>query len=122
MPLTPSEIENIEKLVTGGRLTEIVIEQDGARTVIGGAAAAAAPRPAQPIAVTASLSGTIAFGGVAVGQSVESGAIIASLRVLDDETPIPAPQAGRVVAILAEEGALVGYGAELILIEPETTS
>jgi biotin carboxyl carrier protein len=120
LPLSPSEIENIKKLITGSRLTEIIIEQDGARTVIGGATATL--QTAQPIAVTAPRTGTIVLGGLEVGQSVADGEIVARLHVLEDETPIPAPQAGRVLAILAEEGALVSYGAELILIEPETAS
>ena len=120
MPLTQSEIENIEKLVTGSRLTEIVIEQDGARTVIGGPPAASPP--AEPVVIAAPLTGTVSFAGLTAGGAVESGDIVARLTVLGDETPVTAPQTGRVAAILAEEGALVGYGAELLLIEPEPTS
>jgi len=53
-----------------------------------------------------------------VGQGDE----IARLSVLDVETSVTAPRSGRVAAILAQDGTLIGYGAELILLEPEETA
>lgn len=118
MPLTPSEVEYIEKLVAGSRLTEIVIEQDGMRTKIGGSP----PAPVDPVAIIAPSTGTVTFGDTVVGNFVERGDEIARLSVLGSETPVPSPQSGRVAAILAEEGVLVGYGTELILLEREASS
>jgi len=118
LPLTPSEVKNIEELVASGRLTEIVIEQDGIRTVIGGTP----PAPVDSIAITAPSTGTVIFGDTVIGKIVERGDEIAQLSVLGTETAVPSPQSGRVAAILAKDGVLVGYGAELILLEPETTS
>jgi biotin carboxyl carrier protein len=118
VPLTSSEIENIEKLIAGGRLTEIVIEQDGRRTVIGGSP----PALADPIAITAPSTGTITFGDTIVGKLVEHGHEIAQLSVLGSDLPVTSPQSGRITAILAEQGTLVGYGTELILLVPEASS
>lgn len=105
-------------MVAGGRLTEIVIEQDGMRTVIGGPP----PAPVHPIAITAPSTGTITFGGTTLGSFVNCGDKIAQLSVLGSYTPVSSPQTGHIAAILAEEGALVGYGTELALIDPKASS
>ena len=120
MRLTPAEVANIEKLVEDGRLTEIMIEQDGERVVIGGAIPAAELN--EPIAIVAPVAGTVSFGGTAVGQPVAQDDIVATVGVLDTETSVTAPVSGRIEAILVKDGALVGYGAELILLEPKTPS
>lgn len=117
MPLTPSEVAKLETLVDGGRLAEIVIEQDGVRTVIG-----AKPSPSASIAITAPAAGTVTLGSVSIGQPVRSGDELARIVVLDDETAIEAPAAGEITAILVDDGALVGYGAELFLIALEESS
>ena len=119
MPLTPTEIANIETLVETSRLTGIVIEQGGTRTVIGGRPPAL--EPTDPVMIAAPVAGTVAFEDLQLGQIVDAGVVVAHLNVLDDVTPVTAPQPGRIAAILAADGALVGYGADLIQLDPEIT-
>ncbi len=120
MTLNPSEVAKIEKLVDGGHLTEVVIEQDGEHIVIGGADLASIS--VDPVAVLAPVAGSVALGDTVIGRVVGQGDEIARLSVLDVETSVTAPQSGRVAAILAQDGALIGYGADIILIEPEKTA
>ena len=58
------------------------------------------------------------FASVTAGQRVRQGDPVGELEVLGEREPIAAPYAGRVVAVLAEEGALVEYGAALISLSP----
>ena len=119
MPLTPTEIANIETLVETSRLTRVMIEQGGTRTVIGGRPPA--PEPTDPVMIAAPVAGTVAFEDLQLGQIVDAGVVVAHLSVLDDVTPVTAPQPGRIAAILAADDALVGYGADLIQLDPEIT-
>ncbi len=120
MSLSPTEIANIERAIKDSSLTEVHIEQDGERIVIGSAASVARPPP-EPIAVTAPAVGTISDVSRSIEDHVTAGDQLASLNVLDTALPIQAPTSGRIAAILVEDGSLVSYGAELFLIEPEET-
>lgn len=117
MPLSRNEIAYLEQVVATGRLAEVRIEQGGERVVIGGEGPAGTTADLVP--VTAPLAGTVSFSGSETGQRVAAGDNVATLTVLDAKTPVPAPVGGRIVALLAEEGTLVGFGAEVLLIEPE---
>ena len=119
MPLAKSEIVKIERVLKDSSLTEVHIEQDGERVVIGGAAPADAPRDHDVIAIAAPAAGTIFLGSTSDGAAVAEGDSLAGLHVLDAEIAIQAPASGRIAAILVEDGSLVSYGTELFLIEPE---
>ncbi len=121
MPLTPTEISSIEKLIDGGRLTEVSIERNGKRVQIGGEQTTELKNFANPIAVCAPAVGSLSLVRTEVGQKVTAGDRLALLEILDTETVIAAPISGRIAAILVEDSALVPYGAEIILIDPEDT-
>ena len=122
MPLSRDEIEKIEQIVESSRLTEVRIERDGEVLVIGGAETAApavsAAHVAELVAVEASIAGTVCLEPDQSGSHVAAGDALAQIRVLDAETPVLAPTDGRVVAVTAEDGALVAYGQDLFLIDP----
>ena len=71
MPLTETEIANIEKLVEQSRLTEVVIQQNGKRAVFGNRETI--PKPAKPFAIVAPQTGTITFESLEIDQAVEPG-------------------------------------------------
>lgn len=120
MSLSPKEITGIEELVASGHLIQVSIEQNGERIVIGGSTPAETLAQSESLtAVSAPLAGTVTFDASAIGLEVAEGDAIARLRVLDAETPVVAPVAGRIAAVLATDGDLVGYGAELLLIATE---
>ena len=56
---------------------------------------------------------------VAPGQRVEAGQCLAMLLLGERATPIPAPAAGVLRAVLEEEGAAVDYGRALFELEAE---
>ena len=70
MPLTDTEIANIEKLVEQSRLTEVVIQQNGKRAIF--SSRETAPKLAKPFAIVAPQTGTITFESLEIDQAVES--------------------------------------------------
>ena len=82
----------------------------------GGGAAAAAPvaAPAGGHGVTAPLAGSVRKILVTVGQSVESGDVVAVLEAMKMETEITSPVSGKVSAILVDVGAAVQGGDPII--------
>jgi len=109
-------------LVRSSRLAEVRIERDGKVLVIGGsettAPAITAARVAELAAVEAPIAGTVSLGPNRTGNRVTAGDALAHIRVLDTETPVLAPNNGRIVAVSAEDGDLVAYGQDLFLIDP----
>ena len=91
------------------------------------APAAAAPNedPAQhPGAVTSPMVGTVylsaepgAAAFVSVGASVTEGQTVLIIEAMKTMNHIPAPRAGTVKRILANDGQAVEYGAPLMIIE-----
>ena len=86
-------------------------------------AAAAAPieDPAQhPGAVTSPMVGTVYLSAepfVSVGATVTEGQTVLIIEAMKTMNHIPAPRAGTVKRILANDGQAVEYGAPLMIIE-----
>ncbi|MBE3583754.1 MAG: acetyl-CoA carboxylase biotin carboxyl carrier protein [Limnochordaceae bacterium] len=92
----------------------------------GGAQALLADEP-QQVPVVAPMVGTFYRGPspdappfVEVGSRVTAGQTLCIIEAMKLMNEITAEVAGRVVAILAEDGEPVEYGQTLLLIEPET--
>ena len=54
---------------------------------------------------------------VAIGERVRAGDVLAAIDVLGEFVPVTAPAAGRIVGMLVEDGAAVGYGQPLALLQ-----
>jgi biotin carboxyl carrier protein len=54
---------------------------------------------------------------VAPGDRVSAADVLAWVDVLGELAPVTAPVAGRLASVLADDGAPVGYGQTLLLIE-----
>ena len=117
--LTPTEIANIESVIESSNLTEVSVEQNGERVVIGGTTPAQASNYQSPVIVSAPVTGTVCLGAISVGQHISEGDLLARLQVLGSETSISAPVSGRIAAIFVDDGGLAAYGTDLLLIEPE---
>lgn len=136
MPITIDSIIAGMEWAADNHLAEFAFSAEGHRITIrrgaaGGAqpappaaAAAAPPVPASEAdAVTAPLAGLCHLrpesGGAAFvepGARVEAGQTICIIEAMKMMTPIPAPQAGTVEAILVGDGATVEAGAPLMRI------
>ena len=96
------------------------------------AAPAGAPIPAaaetadasHPGAVVSPMVGTVyllpepgAPPFVKLGQEVKAGETLLIIEAMKVMNPLPAPRAGRLAAILVENGAPVEYGAVLMIVE-----
>ncbi|MDN4982975.1 acetyl-CoA carboxylase biotin carboxyl carrier protein subunit [Bradyrhizobium arachidis] len=55
---------------------------------------------------------------VVPGQRIEAGAIVGLVKVGLLYAPVVAPAAGTVDAVIAETGAMVGYGTPIVRIRP----
>lgn len=121
MSLSRAEIASIERAIEGSSLTEVHIEQNGERIVIGSVALAQTSEHQRAITVTAPTVGTLFLEAATVGQRVAQNDRLARLHVLETETPITASATGRIAAIFVDDGELIAYGADLFLIEPEET-
>jgi len=135
MPLPTEDLEEIQRIVDSGRLREVRIARGAASVTIlasgglaslvsGGLASGVAPQgasalpPVAPVGVDADRVGTLVLGRARVGDRVAAGDALAQLRVLDRDTPVAAPVAGRLAAIFADDGDLVAYGQALFAIDP----
>jgi len=56
---------------------------------------------------------------VAVGDRVSAGDVLAAIDVLGEFLPVIAPADGRIVGMLVEDGAAVGYGQSLALLQTD---
>ena len=68
--------------------------------------------------VTADMPGKVVKVLVSVGDEVAIGTPLLILEAMKMEAEIPAPLAGRIVAIMVEQGRTVGQGELLLEIEP----
>ncbi len=136
-------IRALSDLLAETGLTEIVVEQNGARIRVAragamaaiaaaapvvSAPAAAAPAAApssgpQPGAVTSPMVGTVyaapepgkpAF--VKVGQQVKEGDTLFIVEAMKTMNPIPAPRSGTVKEICVENGSPVEFGQTLLIL------
>lgn len=67
--------------------------------------------------VRAHITGTVWKIEVAIGDAVTEGQTLVILESMKMEMPVEAPNAGKVSAILTEEGAAVEEGAVLVELE-----
>jgi acetyl-CoA carboxylase biotin carboxyl carrier protein len=137
-------IRGLAVLLNENNLSEIEIEQAGIRVRVArnltynaaitagaqamqfGAPAAAAPVPAEkhPGTVPSPMVGTAyrapepgAASFVEIGSIVREGQTLLIVEAMKTMNQIPAPKAGKVVAILIENGTPVEYGQPLMIIE-----
>jgi acetyl-CoA carboxylase biotin carboxyl carrier protein len=94
----------------------------GADAKAGGVAEAAAPRNDGAHAVTAQLVGifrAVRPTPVVVGDTVRENQAVGQIEAMRLMNDCPAPVAGRVVAVLVQDGQPVEYGQTLVEIVPE---
>jgi acetyl-CoA carboxylase biotin carboxyl carrier protein len=134
-------IRALSDLLTETGLTEIEIEQNGARirvvragavTAIAAAPVSAAPAPAaastvapssQAGAVTSPMVGTVYTASepgkpplVKVGQQIKEGETLFIVEAMKTMNPIPAPRSGTVKEICVENGTPVEFGQTLLIL------
>ncbi|WIW50511.1 biotin/lipoyl-containing protein (plasmid) [Bradyrhizobium sp. 62B] len=90
-----------------------------------GAGAAAVPATDTSIVAKADVAGQFLAAHpwrdqpfVAPGQRIEAGAIVGLVRIGLLYAPVVAPAAGTVEAVVAQTGAMVGYGTPIARIRP----
>jgi acetyl-CoA carboxylase biotin carboxyl carrier protein len=134
-------IRALSDLLTETGLTEIEIEQNGARirvaragavTAIAAAPVSAAPAPVpaappaagpQAGAVTSPMVGTVYTASepgkpplVKVGQQIKEGETLFIVEAMKTMNPIPAPRSGTVKEICVENGTPVEFGQTLLIL------
>ena len=136
-------IRTLSELLAETGLTEIEIEQNGARIRVARAGAVAATQPvavaAAPVAAPAAMSapssgpqagaitspmvGTVYVASepgkppfVKVGQQVKEGETLFIVEAMKTMNPIPAPRAGMVKEICVEDGTPVEFGQMLLVL------
>jgi acetyl-CoA carboxylase biotin carboxyl carrier protein len=132
-------IRALSDLLTETGLTEIEVEQNGARirvvragvvTAIAAAPISAAPAPvASPSsgppagAVTSPMVGTVYTASepgkpplVKVGQQIKEGDTLFIVEAMKTMNPIPAPRSGTVKEICVENGTPVEFGQTLLIL------
>jgi acetyl-CoA carboxylase biotin carboxyl carrier protein len=132
-------IRALSDLLAETGLTEIEVEQNGARirvvragtvTAIAAAPISAAPAPAavpssgpQAGAVTSPMVGTVYTASepgkpplVKVGQQIKEGDTLFIVEAMKTMNPIPAPRSGTVKEICVENGTPVEFGQTLLIL------
>jgi acetyl-CoA carboxylase biotin carboxyl carrier protein len=143
--IDPEMIRELARLLRETDLTEIEIEQDGARVRVARAVpvavptvhvAAAAPTlgaaastdepdlAKHPGALLSPMVGTAYLAAepgakpfVEIGAPIQQGQTVLIIEAMKTMNAIPAPRSGTVTAILVEDGQPVEYGEPLIVIE-----
>lgn len=146
-PIDEDLIRSLAGLLDETNLTEIEIEQSGLRVRVArsfslnaahvmaapdpapaalpaAAAAASLPPEKHPGAVTSPMVGTAyrapepgAPPFVEIGSVVREGQTLLIVEAMKTMNQIPAPKAGKVIAILVENGQPVEFGEPLMIIE-----
>ncbi len=132
-------IRTLSDLLIETGLTEIEIEQNGARIRVARAGALAAIAPAgatppavatpapasgpNPGAVTSPMVGTVYTAPepgkppfVTVGQQIKEGDTLFIVEAMKTMNPIPAPKGGTIREICVENGAPVEFGQTLLIL------
>ena len=132
-------IRALSDLLAETGLTEIEVEQNGARirvvragavTAIAAAPVSAAPAPVaapaagpQAGAVTSPMVGTVYTASepgkpplVKVGQQIKEGETLFIVEAMKTMNPIPAPRSGTVKEICVENGTPVEFGQTLLIL------
>jgi acetyl/propionyl-CoA carboxylase alpha subunit len=116
-------------LEAGGVRRRVCVERAGERVFVDSALGAselrALPRFAEPElelatgSLVATMPGVVRQVLVAVGDRVAKGDVLLVLEAMKMETPVRAPEAGRVAELRASAGQQVEAGALLAVIDPE---
>jgi acetyl-CoA carboxylase biotin carboxyl carrier protein len=135
-------IRALSDLLAETGLTEIEVEQNGARIRVARAGAmatmaaapiSAAPAPAaapvaapsgpQPGAVTSPMVGTVYSAPepgkppfVKIGQQIKEGDTLFIVEAMKTMNPIPAPRSGTIKEICVEDGSPVEFGQTLLIL------
>ncbi len=134
MPIELTDIERLAQILERSGVDAIEIEEPGqslklvmdtgARMAASPALAAAAG-PDHSVIAKADVAGHFLATHpwrdkpfVAPGQRIEAGAIVGLVKIGLLYAPIVAPAAGTVDAVIAETGAMVGYGTPIARIRP----
>ena len=133
MPLDASHIERLATLLEISGVASIEIEdkdqslklvvETGASSSV--AAAASSPHQDPHVVATADVAGHFLAGHpwrekpfVEPGQQIQAGAIVGLVKVGLIYAPVLSPAEGILDAVLAETGAMVGYGTPIARIRP----
>jgi len=134
MPIELTDIECLAQILERSGIDAIEIEEPGqslklamdtgARMAASPALAAAAG-PDHSVIAKADVAGHFLAAHpwrdkpfVAPGQRIEAGAIVGLVKIGLLYAPVIAPAAGTVDAVIAETGAMVGYGTPIARIRP----
>jgi biotin carboxyl carrier protein len=133
MPIGISDIERLAQILAKSSVDTIEIEEPGLTlklVVDTGARIAAPATPAAAITDHSVIAKADVAGHflaahpwqdqpfVAPGQRIEAGAIVGLVKIGLLYAPVVAPAAGIVDAVMAETGAMVGYGTPVVRIQP----
>ncbi|MBS1054989.1 biotin/lipoyl-containing protein [Gluconobacter kondonii] len=81
--------------------------------------AASATEATSRLEIRAPYFGTLVLTDLAkVGTSVAAGAVVAQMQIGVLQIPVIVPVAGTVMDVVGEDGALTGYGALIVQVEP----
>ena len=136
MPIEITDIERLAQILARSGVDTIEIEEPGLtlKLVVDTAAriatsarpaAADAPVTDHSVVAKAEVAGHFLAAHpwrdkpfVAPGQRIETGAIVGLVKIGLLYAPVAAPAAGIVDAVIAETGAIVGYGSPIVRIRP----
>jgi acetyl-CoA carboxylase biotin carboxyl carrier protein len=136
MPIEIAAIERLAQILAKSGVDTIEIEEPGLtlKLVVDTAvriaatatpAVSAAPATEHSIIAKADVAGNFLAAHpwqdepfVAPGQRIEAGAIVGLVKIGLLYAPVVAPAAGTVDAVIADTGAMVGYGTPIVRILP----
>jgi biotin carboxyl carrier protein len=120
--ITTDDLDSVLAWMLAAGLQSLSVAEGDARLVLKLAGATPDP-PAATVEVTTRAIGVFLPGhprrpdsAVKPGDQVAAGAIVGFLRSGPTLVPITAETSGRVVAIIAEPSALLGYGAPVLTL------
>ena len=103
------------KVTVDGSTFEVVVEEDTGR--VASVQPAAATVPAPTVEVTAQLSGNVYEVLCAAGDTVKRGDTLIILEAMKMETPVTAPEDGRIANLAVEKGMTVKTGQLIATLE-----
>ncbi|MBR0832414.1 acetyl-CoA carboxylase biotin carboxyl carrier protein subunit [Bradyrhizobium manausense] len=133
MPIGISDIERLAQILARSGVDTIEIEQPGLTlklVVDTGTRVAAAATPVAAVTDHSVIAKADVAGHflaahpwqdkpfAAPGQRIEAGAVVGLVKVGLLYAPVVAPVTGTIDAVMAETGAMVGYGTPIVRIQP----
>jgi biotin carboxyl carrier protein len=130
MPIDTTEIERLAQILERSGVASIEIEENGQSLKLvletGKSTASMSVAPTEPSHETAIVAKADVAGifvathpwrtkpFVEPGEAIEAGAIVGLIRIGRLYVPVLSPAAGIVDSIVAEAGAIVGYGTPIV--------